>query len=58
MTTRRRPLYSQLQTSQALLVQRLFSNVFVAGSWMMPRLPVNMPRWDMATISPKGVTRF
>jgi hypothetical protein len=36
----------------------LFSSVFVAGSWMMPRLPVNMPLWDMATISPKGVTRF
>jgi hypothetical protein len=32
--------------------------VFVAGSWMMPRLPVNMPRCEMATISPKGVTRF
>jgi hypothetical protein len=27
-------------------------------TWMMPRLPVNMPRWGMATISPKGVTRF
>src|SRR5215467_1485235 len=58
MTARRRPLYSQLQTSQVLVAQRLFSSVFVAGSWMMPRLPVNMPRWDMATISPKGVTRF
>ena len=58
MTARRRPLYSQLQTSQAFVVQRLFNRVLVAGSWMMPRFPVNVPRWEMATISPKGVTRF
>src|SRR5712692_8450277 len=25
---------------------------------MMPRLPVNIPRWGIATMSPKGVTRF
>src|SRR5687768_9845072 len=25
---------------------------------MMPRLPMNIPRWGIATISPKGVTRF
>src|SRR5262249_30254393 len=58
MTARRLPLYSQQQTSHLLLAQRLVSKVFVAGSWMIPRLPVNMPLWDMATISPKGVTRF
>jgi hypothetical protein len=58
MTERRRPLYSQLHTSHVFVVHRLVSRVFVAGSWMMARLPVNMPRWEMATISPKGVTRF
>src|ERR1700722_2814598 len=58
MTLRCRPLYSQLQTSQVLLAQRLRSNDLVAGSWIMPRLPVNVPRWGIATISPKGVTRF
>jgi hypothetical protein len=58
MTARRRSLYSQQQMSHLLLAQRLVSSVFVAGSWMMPRLPVNMPVWGMATISPKGVTRF
>jgi hypothetical protein len=25
---------------------------------MMPRLPVNIPRWGIATMSPKGVTLF
>jgi hypothetical protein len=58
MTGRRRPLYSQLHTSHVFVAHRLVSRVFVTGSWMMPRLPVNMPRWEMATISPKGVTRF
>ena len=58
MTLRCRPLYSQLQTSQVLLAQRLRSNDLVAGSWIMPRLPVNLPRCEIATISPKGVTRF
>jgi hypothetical protein len=58
MTERRRPLYSQLHTSHVFVAHRLVSRVFVTGSWMMPRLPVNRPRWEMATISPKGVTRF
>jgi len=58
MTERRRPLCSQLHTSHDFVVHRLVSRVFVTGSWMMPRLPVNMPRCEMATISPKGVTRF
>src|ERR1700722_11255415 len=58
MTLRCRPLYSQLQTSQVLLAQRLLSNDLVAGSWIMPRFPVNIPRCGIATISPKGVTRF
>ena len=38
--------------------QRRFSSVFVAGSWMMPRLPVKRPRCAVATISPNGDTRF
>jgi hypothetical protein len=25
---------------------------------MMPRFPVNIPLWGIATMSPKGVTRF
>ena len=58
MTLRCTPRYSQRQMIQALLVQRRVSNVRVAGSWMMPRLPMNMPRCSMATISPNGVTRF
>ena len=29
---------------QAFVVQRFFRSVLVAGSWMMPRLPVNRPR--------------
>ena len=32
--------------------------VLVAGSWMMPRLPVNIPRCGVAMMSPVGVTRF
>src|SRR5438067_8896381 len=58
MTERLRPLYSQRHTSQALLAQRFFSSVRVAGSWMIPRLPVNMPLCGIATMSPNGVTRF
>ena len=58
ITVRRRPLNSQRQTSQALLAQRRFNSVRVAGSWMIPRLPVNMPRCGIATMSPNGVTRF
>ena len=58
ITVRRRPLNSQRHASQALLAQRFFSRVRVAGSWMMPRLPVKMPRCGMATMSPNGVTRF
>src|SRR6185295_9339484 len=58
MTWRFRPRNSQTQTIHALLVQRRASSVRVAGSWMMPRLPMNRPRCSMATISPKGVTRF
>ena len=58
ITSRRTPLYSQTQTIQAFVAQRRDNSVRVRGSWMMPRLPVNMPRWGMATISPKGVTRF
>jgi hypothetical protein len=53
MTERRHPLFTH-----ELVVHRLVSRVFVAGSWMMPRLPVNMSRCEMATISPKSVTRF
>ena len=58
ITWRRQPLNSQTQVIQAGLDQRFFSSVFVAGSWMMPRLPVNRPRCGVATISPVGVTRF
>ena len=50
MTLRCRPLYSQLKTSQVLLAQRLLSND-CAGSWIMPRLPVNIPRWDRHDIT-------
>ena len=41
--------------SQAFVVQRRASNVRVAGSWMTPRLPVNMPRAATARISPFSV---
>ena len=58
MTSRRTPRNSQRQMIHALLVQRRRSRVRVAGSWMMPRLPMNRPRCSMATMSPKGVTRF
>jgi hypothetical protein len=44
--------------SQALVAQRFFNSVRVAGSWMMPRLPVNMPLCGIATMSPNAVTRF
>ena len=40
------------------VVQRLPSNVLVAGSWMIPRLPMKRPRCAIATTSPNGVTRF
>src|SRR6516162_7058194 len=39
-------------------IQRLPSNVLVAGSWMIPRLPMKRPRCAIATTSPNGVTRF
>ena len=44
MTLRFTPRNSQAQMIQALLVHRRPSSVRVAGSWMMPRLPMNMPR--------------
>src|SRR6185312_7128269 len=49
---------SQTQVIHAGDDQRLFSSVFVAGAWMMPRLPVNVPRCGVAMMSPVGVTRF
>jgi hypothetical protein len=58
ITSRRQPLNSQTQVIHAGLDQRFFNKVFVAGSWMMPRLPVNMPRCGVAMMSPVGVTRF
>src|SRR5688572_12676824 len=58
MTLRRTPRNSQRQMIHALLVQRRVSSVRVAGSWMMPRLPMKSPRCARATISPNGVTRF
>jgi hypothetical protein len=58
ITLRRQPLNSQTQVIHAGLDQRFFNNVFVAGSWMMPRLPVNIPRCAVAMMSPVGVTRF
>jgi hypothetical protein len=58
ITLRRRPRNSQTQISQAGFDQRFRSSVLVAGSWMMPRLPVNRPRLGSATMSPSGVTRF
>ena len=36
----------------------LFQQRLGAGSWMMPRLPVNRPRCGVAMMSPVGVTRF
>ena len=57
ITLRRRPRNSQTQVSHAWLAQRRVS-VLVAGSWMMPRLPVNRPRCGVAMMSPDGVTRF
>ena len=39
-----RPRNSQTQVSHAGCDQRFLSSVLVAGSWMMPRLPVNSPR--------------
>jgi hypothetical protein len=36
----------------------LLEHVLVAGSWMIPRLPVNRPLCGIATISPNGVTGF
>ena len=56
--SRRRPWNSQRQMIQAFSAQRRFSSVFVAGSWMMPRLPVNSPRAATAWMSPNGSTRF
>jgi hypothetical protein len=58
MTSRRTPLKSHEQTSHVFVAQRLDRRVRVAGSWMMPRLPVNRPRSGIAMISPNGVTRF
>ena len=58
ITLRRHPRNSQTQVIQAGLDQRFFSKVLVAGSWMMPRLPVNRPRCAVAMMSPVGVTRF
>jgi len=58
ITLRRQPRNSQTQVIQAGLAQRFLSRVFVAGSWMMPRLPVNRPRCGVAMMSPDGVTRF
>src|SRR6185437_15207693 len=58
ITLRRHPRNSQTQVIHAGLDQRFFSNVLVAGSWMMPRLPVNRPRCGVAMISPVGMTRF
>src|SRR5581483_7672120 len=58
ITSRRRPRNSSTQVSQADVDQRLFSRVLVAGSWMMPRLPTNIPRSGVAMMSPDGVTRF
>ncbi len=58
ITGRRQPLNSQRQVIQAGLDQRFLSKVFVAGSWMIPRLPVNRPRCGVAMMSPVGVTRF
>ena len=58
ITLRRQPRNSQTQVIQAGLDQRFFSKVLVAGSWMMPRLPVNRPRCGVAMMSPVGVTRF
>ena len=58
ITLRRQPRNSQTQVIQAGLDQRFFSSVLVAGSWMMPRLPVNRPRCGVAMMSPVGVTRF
>jgi hypothetical protein len=34
------------------------SSVLVAGSWMIPRLPMYRPLCEIATTSPNGVTRF
>src|SRR5258708_11590278 len=48
---------AQRQVTHARLAQRRVS-VLVAGSWMMPRLPVNIPRCGVAMMSPVGVTRF
>ena len=50
ITLRRQPLNSQTQVIHAGLDQRFFNSVFVAGSWMMPRLPVNRPRYSVATM--------
>ena len=56
--SRRLPWKSQRQMIHAFSAQRFFSSVFVAGSWMMPRLPVNSPRAATAWMSPNGSTRF
>src|SRR5450631_2497452 len=58
ITWRRHPLNSQTQVIQAGLAQRFLSRVLLAGSWMMPRLPVDTARCAVAMISPVGVTRF
>ena len=55
---RRTPLYSQLQMIHAFVVQRFLSRVFVSGSWMMPRLPVNSPRAVDRMDVAEGSTRF
>jgi hypothetical protein len=51
-------LNAHRQMIHALLVQRRERSVRVPESWMMPRLPVNVPRAEVATISPNGVTLF
>lgn len=58
ITSRWRPSWSHLQISDALLAHRRFVNRRPSGAWMIPRLPVNIPRAGVATISPKGEIRF
>src|SRR5690606_37185420 len=40
---------------QALVDHRRLSSVLVSGSWMMPRLPVNMPRASETQIFAEGI---
>jgi len=48
--TERRPNYTPAMS----LSSTVWSEGLVTGSWTMPRLPVNIPRCEMATILAEG----